>query len=38
LQVSGAGKVFDEDGRLADDTMRERLEDFVDGFIEFVEE
>jgi NAD(P)H-dependent FMN reductase len=38
LQVSGAGKIFDEDGRLTDDAMRERLEDFVDGFIEFVEE
>lgn len=38
LQVSGAAKIFDEDGRLTDDAMREQLEDFIDGFIEFVEE
>jgi NAD(P)H-dependent FMN reductase len=38
LQVSGAAKVFDENGRLADEAMRERLEGFIDGFIEFVEE
>lgn len=38
LQVSGASKIFDENGRLTDDAMREKLEDFIDGFIEFVEE
>ena len=35
LQVSHAGKVFDADGNLADDTIRERLEKFVSGFAAF---
>ncbi len=36
LQVSRAGKLFDEDSRLADDDVRERLKSFVDGFAGFV--
>ena len=32
LRVSGAGKVFDADGRLIDDGIREQLRKFVAGF------
>jgi chromate reductase len=35
LIVSHARKVFDEDGALVDDLVRERLESFVDGFFAF---
>ncbi len=35
LQVSHAGKVFDADGKLVDDDIRKRLEDFVSGFAAF---
>ncbi len=35
LQVSHAGKVFDADGKLVDDDIRKRLEDFVKGFAAF---
>ena len=38
LIVSTAGKVFDEDGRLLDQTVRARLETFVAGFAAFVTE
>jgi NAD(P)H-dependent FMN reductase len=38
LQVPGAGKIFDDNGMLTDDAIRERLEVFLDGFIEFVGE
>ena len=38
LIVSAAGKVFDEDGRLLDQTIRTRLETFVAGFAAFVTE
>ena len=38
LIVSTAGKVFDEDGRLLDQTVRTRLETFVAGFAAFVTE
>ena len=36
LQVSRAGKVFADDGGLADDDIRDRLEKFLAGFTEFV--
>jgi chromate reductase len=36
LIVSTAGKVFDDDGRLLDQTVRVRLETFVAGFAAFV--
>jgi chromate reductase, NAD(P)H dehydrogenase (quinone) len=32
LRVSGAGKVFDADGKLIDDGIREQLRKFVEGF------
>ena len=35
LLVSGAGRVFDEDGTLADEAIRERLEHFLTGFVGF---
>jgi NAD(P)H-dependent FMN reductase len=35
LIVPGAKKVFDEQGNLADDRIRERLDEFVSGFIAF---
>lgn len=35
LMVSGAHKVFDEQGRLADADIRERLAEFVSGFVAF---
>jgi len=37
MMVSGAGKVFDADGRLVDDTIRTQLRTFVSGFADFVE-
>ena len=36
LFVAGAGKVFDDDGKLADETTRDLLRDYVDGFGKFV--
>ena len=36
LIVSAAGKVFDEEGRLLDQTVRARLETFLAGFAAFV--
>ena len=36
LMVSGAGKVFDQNGNLVDDKVREQLRSFVAGFSEFV--
>jgi chromate reductase, NAD(P)H dehydrogenase (quinone) len=38
MLVSGAAKVFDQDGRLIDDATRERLRKFVNGFAVFVSE
>ena len=38
LTVSGAKEVFDEDGRLADEGVREKLKAFMAGFGEFVGE
>jgi len=35
MLVSGAGKVFDDDGRLADAAVRERLVKFLSDFVEF---
>jgi len=35
LMVSGAGKLFDEQGMLKDDEIRERLETFIRGFTDF---
>ena len=37
LQVSGASKVFDADGRLVDEKVRGQLQTFVTGFAGFVE-
>jgi NAD(P)H-dependent FMN reductase len=36
MLVSGAGKVFDEDGQLIDDSVRKRLASFMADFVEFV--
>ena len=36
LLVSGAGKAFDEEGKLADQAVAERLLTFLQGFVEFV--
>lgn len=36
LLVPRAGNVFDDDGALVDEDIRERLGDFVRGFVEFV--
>jgi len=35
LQVSRAGKVFDDEGRMVDEDIRKRLADFVAGFAKF---
>jgi chromate reductase len=35
--ISGASKVFDSDGRVADPGTRERIRSFVEGFATFVE-
>ena len=36
LMVSRAGTVFDADGHLVDDRVREQLDQFVQGFVGFV--
>lgn len=36
LMVSKAGAVFDADGRLIDDKVRAQLQQFVQGFVDFV--
>lgn len=36
LMVSRAGTVFDADGKLVDDKVREQLQTFVQGFVDFV--
>jgi len=36
IQVSGAGKVFDDTGRLADAAVRAQLENYLAGFAAFV--
>jgi len=36
LYVSGASKLFAEDGSLTDDKMRERVRAYLDGFVGFV--
>jgi chromate reductase len=35
--ISGAGKIFDGDGRIADAATADRLRTFVEGFAAFVE-
>ena len=37
LMVSHAGQVFDADGKLVDDKVREQLRGFVQGFVAFVQ-
>ncbi len=37
LLVSGAGKVFDPSGALVDEALRQRLRDFMAGFVAFVQ-
>ena len=37
LHVSGAAKLFDEDGRLTDEATWKDLSDFLDGFLAFLE-
>lgn len=37
LHVSGAAKLFDEEGRLTDEETRRSLSDFLDGFLTFLE-
>jgi len=37
VNVSGAGKVFDTDGRMADEAIRDRIRTFVEGFTAFVD-
>lgn len=36
LMVPGASRVFDERGELVDEKLRERLQAFIGGFIEFI--
>lgn len=36
LFVAGAGKVFDDEGRLVDDTIRDLLTDYVRGLADFI--
>jgi chromate reductase, NAD(P)H dehydrogenase (quinone) len=37
LQIPAAGKVFDREGRIVDDAMRDRVRTFVEGFAAFVD-
>ena len=37
VNVSGAGKVFDADGRVADEATRDRIRTFVEGFAAFAD-
>lgn len=37
MLVSSAGRVFDEDGRLADGAVKERLADFLEAYVAFCE-
>ena len=36
LHVSGAAKLFDEEGRLTDEETRQSLSDYLDGFLAFL--
>jgi len=38
LQISGAGKVFDSDGRVVDERTRDRIRSFMEGFAAFAEQ
>ena len=35
LMISGAGRVFDADGNVIDETVQQRLNEFLDGFAKF---
>jgi chromate reductase len=37
LHISGAAKLFDDQGRLTDEATRQSLSDFLDGFLGFLE-
>jgi chromate reductase len=37
LMVSGAGRVFDENGALSDDAVRQRLDQFINDFVAYCE-
>ncbi|MEO5729665.1 MAG: NADPH-dependent FMN reductase [Byssovorax sp.] len=37
MMVSGAGKVFDAEGRLTDEGVKKQLQSFVNGFVEFIQ-
>jgi chromate reductase len=37
LHVSGAAKLFDDEGRLTDEKTRQDLSDYLDGFLAFLE-
>ena len=37
LQISGAGKIFDSEGRVVDEAVRSRIRTFVEGFAAFAE-
>ena len=36
LYIDGAGKVFDESGKLIDNDLRDRLRDYIEGFVDFI--
>jgi chromate reductase, NAD(P)H dehydrogenase (quinone) len=36
IVVSGAGHIFDEGGRMANDATKEQLRQFIDGFVTFI--
>jgi NAD(P)H-dependent FMN reductase len=36
LHISGAAKLFDEQGRLTDEETRQNLSDYLDGFLAFL--
>ena len=37
LLISGAGKVFDSEGRVGDSATRDRIRTFIEGFVAFVD-
>jgi chromate reductase, NAD(P)H dehydrogenase (quinone) len=37
VQISAAGKVFDDEGRVADEATRDRLRTFIEGFAAFAD-
>lgn len=38
MMVSGAGKAFDPEGKLVDESAREQLQKFLSGFLEWIEQ